>query len=111
MPPQAYALVSLFLLCSGLVGIVAVRLAASVGGPRGWRAHGLPVAAGFLAFYLVGHRFGISVGPEISLFGFQVALLGDVLIGLAAALLVAVAQAVAVRSARGQANRAGVPGR
>ncbi len=103
MPPQAYALVSLFLLCSVLVGILAVRLSASVGGPRGWRAHGLPVAAGFLAFYLVGHRFGISIGPEITLFGFQVALLGDVLIGFTAALLVAVAQAVVVRSARGRA--------
>jgi hypothetical protein len=103
MPPQAYALVSLFLLCSVLVGIVAVRLAVRLGGPRGWRAHLLPVVAGFLAFYLVGHRFGISVGPEISLFGFQVALLGDVLIGFTAALLVAVAQAVVVRSARGRA--------
>ncbi len=103
MPPQAYALVSLFLLSSVLVGIVAVRLAASVGGSRGWRAHLLPVAAGFLAFYLVGHRFGISIGPEISLFGFQVALVGDMLIGFTAALLVAVAQAVVVRSARGRA--------
>ncbi len=103
MPPQAYALVSLFLVCSVMVGIVAVRLAVLLGGPVGWRAHLLPVAAGFLAFYLIGHRFGISIGPEISLFGFQVALLGDVLIGFTAALLVAVAQAVVVRSARGRA--------
>ena len=105
MPPQAYALVSLFLLCSVLVGIVAVRVVAIVGGPRGWRAYLLPVVAGFLAFYLVGHRFGISIGPEISLFGFQVALLGDVLIGFIAALLVAVAQALIVRTARGPAAR------
>jgi hypothetical protein len=103
MPPQAYALVSLFLLCSVLVGILAVRLIALAGGPRGWPAHVLPVAGGFLAFYLVGHRFGISVGPEITLFGFQVALLGDVLIGFTAALLTAIAQAMIVRSRRGGA--------
>ena len=109
MPPQAYALVSLFLLCSILVGIVAVRLIAFVGGPRGWRAHVLPVAAGFLAFYLVGHRLGISIGPEIELFGFQVALLGDVLIGFTAALVVAFAQAGIVRFMTSRGRAAGQP--
>jgi hypothetical protein len=97
VPPQAYALVSLFLACSILVGIVAVRLAARVGGPRGRLAYVLPVLAGFAAFYLIGHRLGISVGPEIGLFGFQVALSGDVAIGFLAALAVALLQALAVR--------------
>ena len=98
MPPQAYALVTLFLVGSVLVGVVAVRLVARRGGPRGLLACVLPVVGGFGAFYLVGHRFGIALGPEIELFGFQVALLGDIMIGFAAALLVAVAQALVVRA-------------
>ena len=49
----------------------------------------LPILGGFGAFYLVGHRFGIAIGPEVELFGFQVALLGDILIGFSAALAVA----------------------
>ena len=38
------------------------------------------------------------MGPEIGLFGFQVALLGDLAIGFAAALAVAVVQALVVRA-------------
>ena len=102
MPPQAYALVILFLACSVLAGIVAVRLVARLGGPRGRVAHVLPVLGGFGAFYLVGHRFGIVIGPEVGLFGFQVALLGDILIGFAAALSVAVVQALVVRALPGR---------
>ena len=60
----------------------------------------VPIAAGFGAFYLVGHRLGLSVGPEVSLFGFQVALLGDLAIGLAAALAAAFAQAAVYRVRR-----------
>ena len=100
MPPQAYALVTLFMLCSVALGAVAVRVAARAGGPRGRAAHVLPIAAGFGAFYLIGHRLGLSVGPEISLFGFQVALLGDLVIGFAAALAVALVQAAAFRFRR-----------
>jgi len=97
MPPQAYALVSLFLVCSVLVGIAAVRLVARAGGPRGIAAHVLPVIGAFGAFYLIGHKLGISVGPEISLFGFQVALLGDLAIGFSSALVVALVQAGVLR--------------
>jgi len=97
MPPEAYALVTLFLVCSILVGILAVRIAARAGGPRGLVVYVLPVAAGFGAFYLIGHRLGLVVGPEVSLFGFQVALLGDIAIGFAAALVVALLQRVLVR--------------
>jgi hypothetical protein len=98
MPPQAYALVVLFLACSVLLGIVAVRVVARAGGPRSRLAYPLPILAAFAALYLVGHRFGIAVGPEIGLFGFQVALLGDLLIGAAAALAVAAVQALFVRA-------------
>ncbi|HYO42815.1 MAG TPA: hypothetical protein VES19_06400 [Candidatus Limnocylindrales bacterium] len=97
MPPQAYALVILFLACSILVGILAVRICARVGGPQAPIAYVLPVIGGFGAFYLVGHRLGLVIGPEISLFGFQVALLGDIAIGFAAALVVALLQAALVR--------------
>jgi hypothetical protein len=100
MPPQAYALVTLFLACSVLVGVVAVRLVARRGGPRGLVAYVLPVLGGFGAFYLVGHRIGIAIGPEVELFGFQVALLGDILIGFSAALIVAVIQALVIRVLR-----------
>ncbi len=107
MPPQAYALVSLFLLCSALVGILAVRLVARWGGPRGLAAYPLPILASFGAFYVIGHKLGLVVGPEIGLFGFQVALLGDIAIGFAAALLVAVVQLLVLRVwARGQDPRA-----
>ena len=102
MPPQAYALVTLFAACSVLLGFAAQRLvAARAGGPRGWRWTILPVIAAFGAFYLIGHRLGLSIGPEIGLFGFQVALLGDVAIGFAAALVAALVQALVVRSRRG----------
>jgi hypothetical protein len=97
MPPQAYALVTLFLVCSVLVAVLAVRIVAQAGGPRGLVAHVLPVIGGFGAFYLVGHRLGLVIGPEVSLFGFQVALLGDIAIGFGAALVVALLQAGLVR--------------
>jgi hypothetical protein len=92
MPPQAYALVTMFTLCSIVLGIVAVRLVALVGGPGRRAAHVLPILAAFGAFYLIGHRLGIAVGPEIPLFGFQVALVGDLAIGFAAALATALIQ-------------------
>ena len=109
MPPEAYALVTLFLACSILVGIAAVLIAGRLaGGPVRRVAYVLPILAGFAAFYLVGHRFGLSIGPEVELFGFQVALLGDLVIGFAAALLTALLQAAAARVAGG---RPGAPTR
>jgi hypothetical protein len=105
MPPQAFALVALFIACSVLLGIGAQRLVArAAGGPRGWRAMILPIVAAFGAFYLIGHRLGLAVGPEVSLFGFQVALLGDLAIGFLAALVVALLQAAVVRARGGRAD-------
>jgi hypothetical protein len=100
MPPQAYALVTLFSLCSITIGWAAVRLVARAGGPASRRAYVLPVIGAFGAFYLIGHRLGIEVGPQIPLFGFQVSLLGDVTIGSVAAVVVALAQAAIVRARR-----------
>ena len=100
----AWALVATFSLCSIGLGVLAVWLVAARGGPAGRAAAVLPVIAAFGAFYLIGHKLGLSVGPEVSLFGFQVALLGDLAIGFAAALAVALAQAAIVRARRGGAR-------
>jgi hypothetical protein len=105
MPPAAFALVALFIACSVALGAIAVRLLARAGGPRGWLAYPLPILAAFGAFYLIGHKLGLVVGPEIPLFGFQVALLGDVLLGFAAAIVVASLQALVVRSRPGRAGQ------
>ena len=105
MPTTAWALVLLFSLCSVGLGVVAVWIAARVGGPTGRGAVGLPTMAAFGAFYLIGHRLGLSIGPEIPLFGFQVALLGDLALGFAAAMVVALAQAGVVRARRGARSR------
>jgi hypothetical protein len=102
MPPRAYGLFFLFLACSILLGILATGLVARRGGPRGRAATLLPILAGFGAFYLIGHKLGISVGPEVTLFGYQVALFGDLAIGFSAALLAAVAQALVVRARTGR---------
>ncbi|MEI7744950.1 MAG: hypothetical protein WCK58_14525 [Chloroflexota bacterium] len=106
MPPQAYALVTTFMACSIVLGFVAVRLAARAGGPRRRLAYLLPIAGAFMAFYMIGHKLGISVGPEITLYGFQVALLGDVSIGFVSALIVAGLQALVTRRRAGAAARA-----
>jgi hypothetical protein len=100
MPIQAWALVALFSLCSIALGILAVRIAARAGGPISLASYALPMVAAFAAFYVIGHRLGLAVGPEIGLFGFQVALFGDLAIGFAAALIVALAQAAVVRTRR-----------
>ena len=93
MPAAAFALVGLFIACSVVLGVGAVWLVGRFGGPVSPVALVLPAVGAFGAFYLIGHRLGLAVGPEIGLFGFQVALLGDVAIGFAAALVVASLQA------------------
>ena len=99
MPPHAYALVTLFAVSSLVLGWLAVRIAArALAGPRSPWAYPLPMAAAFLALYLVGHRLGVSIGPELPLFGFRVALFGDLAVGFAGALVVAAAQALLVRA-------------
>lgn len=99
MPPEAYALVTLFAASSLVLGVLATRLVARGGGSRHALAHVLPVAAAFGAFYVIGHRLGLAVGPEVELFGFQIALVGDLAIGFAAAVGVALVQAAGRRLA------------
>ena len=104
MPPEAYALVTMFAISSIVLGFVAVRIVAIVGAPTSWAAYILPILAAFGSLYYVGHRMGLRVGPEVELFGFQVALLGDWLVGFVAAFATTLVQALVVSLTR---NRRG----
>ncbi len=88
MPLNAYALVGTFGLISVLAGAVAVRLV----GPRHPAAVVCPSLAAFGLLYVAGHRFGWSVGPTVSLYGFEVALPFEVALALGGALAVAALQ-------------------
>jgi hypothetical protein len=104
MPPQAFALVGLFTVLSVALGVIAWWIARRppLDGPHGLGGAILPSVAAFGAFYLIGHRAGISIGPEIGLFGFQVALPGDVLLASVAAGAAALGQAAGRRGLRGR---------
>lgn len=88
MPPAAYALVILFALVSIAAGVIAARV---VGPRRPW-APIVPALAAFGVLYLVGHRFAFGVGPNVGLFGFEVAIVSDVAFALVAAGAAAVVQ-------------------
>lgn len=100
MPPEAFALVALFAAVSIVLGISAWWVVRAVGGPRRARWAAIPTAVAFAVLYLVGHRFGLALGPEVELLGFRVALLGDVAIGGFAALVAALVVAAVRRSPR-----------
>jgi len=101
MPAQAYGLVTLF---------AAASLAAGAGaawtlGPRRWWAIVLPVLAPFGALYLSGHRLGWSLGPTVTLFGFDVALPFDLGLAVIVAVAAAWVQRMALRYlTRGEAT-------
>jgi hypothetical protein len=84
-----------------VLGILATRLVARFAdGPRDWWAYLIPILTGFVALGVLGHSLGAHIGPTVSLYGFQVALFGDIAIGLAGALAGALAQAAVVRARR-----------
>lgn len=84
-----------------VLGVVAAWLAARLaGGPRRVPAVVVPVLVGFGALGLLGHSMGVRIGPTVPLWGFDVALLGDVVIGFGFALAAALAQAGVVRAVR-----------
>ena len=93
MTPAVYALIGSFVVLSIVSGVIAARVV----GPRRPGAVVLPALAAFGALYLVGHRLFIGIGPEIPLFGFQVAIVSDVAFALAAAFAAALAQKAGVR--------------
>jgi hypothetical protein len=103
MTPRAYAIFFTFLAFSILLGWVAARIARRAAGPTSRAAVVLPILAGFGAFYLIGHKLGIEIGPMVELYGFQVSLFSDLVIGFAAAMITALVQA-AVWSARQRAR-------
>lgn len=93
MPAGAYPILGLFTVVSLLSGAIA---ASSVGPKRAWAAI-VPALAAFGSLYLVGHRFAVSIGPEVELFGFRISLLFDAMVALAAAFAGALLQAGALR--------------
>ena len=99
MPASAFALLAFF---------VVVAIVAGVGRPGswvrdGWRPSPCPSWSAFGALYLVGHRLGLELGPTMILFGYQVAIVQDVLVAVAAALVAAAVQrALLARRAAGQ---------
>jgi hypothetical protein len=88
MPPEAIALLVFFVGVAFVVGAVA---AYAVGPRRPW-ATILPILGAFGSLYVVGHRIGLSLGPQVNLFGFEVAIVWDVAVAIVAAVVVAVLQ-------------------
>ena len=106
MPAAAYALIGLFAAISTASGLLAARLI----GPWRWWTPMMPILASFGALYLVGHRLGWSVGPEVPMFGFRVALPFDVAVALVVALATAATQSGAFRLLQPQQGSAGRDG-
>lgn len=103
MPASAYALIAVFAAVSVFAGIVAARLI----GPWRWWAALLPAAGAFGILYLVGHRWTLSIGPNVELFGWDVALPFDILAALVAAGAIALVQRGALGLLQAQQRRAG----
>lgn len=81
MPANAFSLLGVFILISIGSGLIAWRLVT----PHrrwGWLTS---IAFAIGAMYLFGHLLGLSAGPMLELFGFDVALPFDVLLALVAA--------------------------
>jgi hypothetical protein len=96
--------VELFLTFTVVDVVLGVLAALVVGrfatGPRGLLASVVPFLAAFGAMGLLGHALGAHIGPTVAMYGFEVALFGDLAIGVTAALLGALAQAAVVRARR-----------
>jgi len=88
MPPSAYGLIATFTLVSLLSGIAAARVV----GPRRWWAVVVPALAAFGGLYLLAHRWPVSIGPTMELFGWEVALAFDIAVALVAAFAAAILQ-------------------
>ena len=106
MPASAYALVATFAVMSLLSGVAAARL---IGPPRWWAAI-VPALGAFAALYLVGHRWMVSIGPEVELFGWDVALPFDIAVAVVTASGAAWMQLAVVRLFQAQQRSAGGDG-
>jgi hypothetical protein len=103
MPPSAYGLIAVFATVSALSGILAARLV----GPWRWWAIVAPALAAFGALYLVGHRWVLSIGPQVGLLGWEVALPFDIAVALVTAYVVALGQRLVLRLFDAQQRRPG----
>jgi hypothetical protein len=106
MPASAFALVATFGVLALAAGILAARL---IGPFRPWTPL-LPAAAAFGGLYLIGHRWVVSVGPQVTLWGWEVALPFDAAVAIVAAIATAALQRGALRLLQPEERRAGRDG-
>ena len=84
-----------------LVAILATQLVArGLGGPRHLLAHVIPILASLGGSGLLGHQLGLHIGPKVTLYGFEISLLGDIALAFVFALIGALAQAAVWRAVR-----------
>ena len=84
-----------------LVAILATQLVArGLGGPRHLLAHVIPILASLGGSGLLGHQLGLHIGPKVTLYGFEISLLGDIALAFVFALIGALVQAAVWRSIR-----------
>jgi hypothetical protein len=81
MPAKAFALLGIFIAISIVAGLIAWRVVLPAH-RWGWI---VPIALAFVALYVAGHLLSLSAGPMVQLFGFDVALLFDIVLALVAA--------------------------
>jgi hypothetical protein len=93
MPIEVVGLLGLFI----AVSIGCGALAVIVTGPRRPPAVILPIGGSFASLYLIGHRLDLSIGPVVSILGFEVSLAWDLTVALATAIGVALVQRAALR--------------
>jgi hypothetical protein len=84
-----------------LAAILATQIVARrLGGPRHLLAHVVPILASLGGSGLLGHQLGLHIGPKVTLYGFEISLLGDVAMAFLFALVGALAQAAVWRAVR-----------
>jgi hypothetical protein len=90
-----------------VVAVVATQLVArGLGGPRHLLAHVIPILSSLGGSGLLGHQLGVHLGPRITLYGFEISLLGDIAVAFIFALIGALAQAAVWRAVRKRSSAA-----
>lgn len=106
MSPQ-YSLFFTLAAVAVAMGIAAAQVVSRLlGGPRRLVAHLIPVVTAFGAMGALGHSLGAHFGPKVELYGFEVSLLGDMLIGFVGGLAGALLQLATLRALRGRSTAA-----
>ena len=90
-----------------VLAVLATQLVArGLGGPRHLLAHVVPVLTSLGGSGLLGHQLGLHFGPKVTLYGFDISLLGDVAVAFLFALVGALAQAAVWRAVRNRSSAA-----